>query len=55
MIVIQRRREAVRKSTKVLLELLKQAKTYLVPASYLLFDNWFASPGVIRKVWEHFL
>ncbi len=46
------RKEAVRKSTDVLLDLLKQAKTYMVPASYLLFDSWFAFPGLIRKVRE---
>ena len=48
----QRRQEAIRKSTDVLLELLKQAKAYLVPAGYLLFDSWFAFPGVIRKIRE---
>ena len=46
------RKEAIRKSTDVLLDLLKQAKAYMVPASYLLFDSWFAFPGVIRKVLE---
>jgi hypothetical protein len=48
----QRRKEAIRKSTNVLLDLLKQAKAYMVPASYLLFDSWFAFPGVIRKILE---
>ena len=46
----KRRQEAVRKSTDVLLDLLEQAKAYMVPASYLLFDSWFAFNGVIRKV-----
>jgi hypothetical protein len=46
------RKEAIRKSTDVLLDLLKQAKAYMVPASYLLFDSWFAFPGVIRNVLE---
>jgi hypothetical protein len=46
------RKEAMRKSTDVLLDLLKQAKVYMVPASYLLFDSWFAFPGLIRKVLE---
>jgi len=36
----------------VLLDLLKQAKAYMVPGSYLLFDSWFSFPGVIRKVLE---
>jgi len=44
------RKEAVHKSTDVLLDLLKEAKAYLVPASYLLFDSWFAFNGVIMKV-----
>ncbi len=46
------RKEAIRKSTDVLLDLLKQAKAYMVPASYLLFDSWFAFPVVIRRVLE---
>lgn len=46
------RKDAIRKSTDVLLDLLKQAKVYMVPASYLLFDSWFAFPSVIRKVLE---
>jgi hypothetical protein len=46
------RKEAIRKSTDVLLDLLKQAKAYIVPASYLLFDSWFAFPAVIKKVRE---
>ena len=48
----QRRKEAICKSTEVLLDLLKQAKAYMVPGSYLLFDSWFSFPGVIRKVLE---
>lgn len=48
----KRRKEAIRKSTEVLLDLLKQAKAYMVPASYLLFDSWFAFPGVIKKIRE---
>ena len=48
----KRRTEATRKSTEVLLDLLKQARAYMVPASYLLFDSWFSFPSVIRKVLE---
>ena len=47
-----RRKEAICKSTEVLLELLFQVKAYMIPASYLLFDSWFAFPSLIRKVWE---
>jgi hypothetical protein len=46
----KRRKESIRKSTEVLLELLKAAKSYMVPADYLLFDSWFAFPNLIRKV-----
>lgn len=35
----QIRKEANCKSTDVLLNLLKQAKAYMVPASYMLFDS----------------
>lgn len=48
----QRRKEAIRKSTEVLLELLRQAKAYMAPASYILFDSWFAFPNLIRKAWD---
>lgn len=48
----QRRKEAISKSTDVLIELLRQARTYMVPASYLLFDSWFAFPNLIRKIWN---
>ena len=48
----KRRKEAICKSTDVMIDLLKQAKAYMVPASYLLFDSWFSFPGVIRKVLE---
>jgi hypothetical protein len=46
------RKEAIHKSTDVLLDLLKSARVYMVPASYLLFDSWFAFPAVIRKIRE---
>lgn len=46
------RKEAIHKSTDVLLDLLKSARAYMVPASYLLFDSWFAFPAVIRKIRE---
>ena len=48
----QLRKEAIRKSTDVLLDLLKDARAYMVPASYILFDSWFAFPAVIRKIRE---
>lgn len=48
----KRRKEAIHKSTEVLLDLLKQAQAYMIPASCLLFDSWFSFPIVIRKVLE---
>ena len=44
--------QAIHKSTEVLLDLLKQAQAYMIPASCLLFDSWFSFPIVIRKVLE---
>ena len=46
----RRRRESLRKSTEVLLELLKQAKTAGINAKYLLFDSWFGFPSTIRNI-----
>jgi len=46
------RKEAIRKSTDVLVDLLKSARAYMVPASYVLFDSWFAFPSLIRKIRE---
>jgi len=46
------RKEAIHKSTDVLLDLLEAARAYLVPASYVLFDSWFAFNGLIRKIRE---
>jgi len=45
-----RRQESVRKSTEVLLELLRQTLKTGITADYLLFDSWFSFPGVIRDV-----
>jgi hypothetical protein len=47
-----RRKEAQFKSTDALINLLKQAQSYMIPASYLLFDSWFAFPSVICKIRE---
>lgn len=46
----RRRRESVRKSTEVLLDLVRQAGKAGLAADYLLFDSWFAFPSVIRKI-----
>lgn len=46
----KRRTEALRKSTEVLLELIKQAREHHIPAKYVLFDSWFAFPVVIARI-----
>lgn len=46
----QRRQESIRKSTEVLLDLLKQTKTAGINAKYLLFDSWFSFPSTIRNI-----
>jgi len=34
------------------IELIKEARSYLIPASYVFFDSWFAFPRVIRSIRE---
>lgn len=46
------RKESIKKTTDVMLELLDQLAPYGVSAKYLLFDSWFAYPKVIRNVME---
>lgn len=46
----RRRLESIRKSTEVLVDLIKQVKTSGIHAEYLLFDSWFGFPSVIRNV-----
>lgn len=47
-----RRKEAMQKSTDVLISLLEQAKTFHVPAKHVLFDSWFAFPKTVDRVVE---
>lgn len=49
----RRRLESIRKSTEVLVELLKQTKASGIHAKYLLFDSWFGFPSVIRNIVAH--
>jgi hypothetical protein len=46
----ERRKEAVRKSSETLQDLLKQALQAGAQASYVLFDSWFSFPVTILKV-----
>ena len=46
----KRRRLSMQKGTSVMLELLKHAKSAVIPAKYVLFDSWFSSPSSIHAV-----
>jgi len=49
----QRRKESMKKATETMFDLLEQAGNFSIPASYVLFDSWFAFPKVIKKVLEY--
>lgn len=44
------RSHATRKSTDVMIDMLKQALTYVDSAKYVLFDSWFCFPGILLKI-----
>jgi len=46
----RRRKEAFRKKTDVLIEMLNRAWTYGIDASFVLFDSWFAHDRVISQI-----
>ena len=46
----QRRRESMRKSTDVLVDMVALAMTAGTTARHLLFDSWFAFPATIRRI-----
>ena len=46
----RRRILSVQKGTHAMLELLKAAKKAEIPANYVLFDSWFASPSTLHAV-----
>ena len=46
----RRRLEAVRKSPDVVVELLRQAKTFRIPARHVLFDRWFSFPALLVRL-----
>lgn len=46
----RRRRQARRKATVVMVELLKEALKAGIRASYVLFDSWFAQPAQIMQI-----
>lgn len=47
------RAESTKKATDVLFDLLNQISAYKIPAQYILFDSWFAYPGVIIKIFQY--
>ena len=49
----KRRKEALKKTTETMFDLLKGAVKYAIPVDYVLFDSWFAYPKVIKKVLGH--
>jgi hypothetical protein len=48
----KRRREALRKKTDVLLQMLQRAQKQGIDAAYLLFDSWFAHPKIIIAAYK---
>lgn len=44
------RTQATRKSTDVMIDMLRQAITYVDSARYVLFDSWFCFPGILLKI-----
>jgi len=44
------RTNATRKSTDVMIDMLKQAQGYVDSAKYVLFDSWFCFPGILLKI-----
>ena len=46
----KRRQLAMTKGTIAMLELLKAAKSAVIPAKYVLFDSWFTSPSSLHAV-----
>ncbi len=41
------------KGTDAMIELIKEAKKAMIPADYVLFDSWFASPKTLIAVQKH--
>jgi hypothetical protein len=46
----KRRASSLLKMTDAMLELIKQAVKYKIPAKYVLFDSWFTYPSILRKI-----
>lgn len=46
----QRRKESMRKSTDILVEMVTLAMKAGIAARHLVFDSWFAFPNIIRRI-----
>lgn len=46
------RRQAILKSPDAMIELLKEAVKFALPASYVLFDSWFTYPKTLLEILE---
>lgn len=46
----RRRKEALTKSTDLMVPMVKRALGLFIPAKYLLMDSWFSFPSVIRSL-----
>lgn len=44
------RKEAIKRSPDVMIDLIKQAAAYRLPATYVLFDSWFTYPKTLIKI-----
>ena len=44
--------EAIKKSPDAMIDLLKQAKAYAIPGTYVLFDSWFTFPKTLIRILE---
>jgi hypothetical protein len=48
----RRRKEALTKSTDLIVPMVKRALAHFIPAQYLLMDSWFSFPSVVRSLME---
>ena len=46
----KRRAFARKKATDTMIDLIKNAIKYSIPAQYVLFDSWFSFPSILKKI-----
>lgn len=49
----RRVRAATQKATDLTIKMVKRARSYLKDIEYVLFDSWFAQPGIIHAIAQH--